>query len=62
MRLPGRLLVTGLVLAAAAPALLTAQTVEEHVAMGVELFEKRLDVNGALQQYEAALAHRLAEL
>lgn len=56
MRLPGRLVIAGLVLAAAAPALLPAQTVEEHVAMGVELFEKRLDVKGALQQYEAALA------
>jgi len=55
MRLAGRLL-TGLLLAAAVPALLPAQTVEEHVAMGVELFEKRLDPKGALLQYEAALA------
>jgi tetratricopeptide (TPR) repeat protein len=56
MRLPGRLLVTGFVLAATTPALLPAQTVDEHVAMGVELFTKRLDPKGALQHYEAALA------
>jgi hypothetical protein len=55
MRLAGRLL-TGLLLAAAVPALLPAQTVEEHVAAGIELFEKRLDPKGALLQYEAALA------
>jgi len=56
MRLPGRLLVTGLLLAAAAPAPLPAQTLEEYIAAGVELFEKRLDPKGALVQYEAALA------
>jgi tetratricopeptide (TPR) repeat protein len=56
MRHPGRLLVTGVLLAAAAPARLPAQTVEEHVAMGIELFERRMDPKGALPQYEAALA------
>ena len=49
MRLPGRLLAAGVVIAAAAPSLLQAQTADEHVAMGVELFEKRLDPKGALR-------------
>ena len=56
MRLPGRLLAAGVAIAAASPVLLQAQTADEHIAMGVELFEKRLDPTGAFQQYEAALA------